>query len=143
MSLPVVTGSWTCLQCQYTNATGNVRCGGNSLSGCGAVSPHHSVVTQTAETPSTGMSSSSRKPDGSSREDGSWTCPKCGNHNFAARASCNMRICNAVGWIRLPPHYFPLQDSHVSVPWWACAAETWPGATYTNPDWELELLKLW
>ena len=40
-------------------------------------------------------SSSSVNSRPAEREDGSWDCPSCGNHNYASRQSCNMKICGA------------------------------------------------
>jgi hypothetical protein len=41
------------------------------------------------------VSPGGNKPPFVEREDGSWDCPACGNHNYASRQSCNMKICGA------------------------------------------------
>jgi hypothetical protein len=40
-----------------------------------------------------GASGPKRARPESSRGDGDWTCPQCGNVNFAFRTTCNMRKC--------------------------------------------------
>jgi hypothetical protein len=122
---------WICARCTHSNAADNFRCGGNSLAGCGSVNPHlHPGGAPSLEpagsfnavpqfqildgSPNTNGGSGSSSIDNSSdsrRNANGWDCPKCGNHNFAARTVCNMRHCKMVRLsLRVfhdpPPPYF-------------------------------------
>lgn len=124
---------WICARCAHSNAADNLRCGANSLAGCGSVNPHvrHgglptlepagslNVVPQfqflegTHNTNNTGGSSSvDNSSNDSGRSANGWDCQKCGNHNFAARTICNMRHCKMVRCYFLktstPPLFFPI-----------------------------------